>query len=180
MKPAKILAKLPRGLATIWRARNCLSLRLLYKKHQVDEMESKLFYPEDSGGPLEDRAILRNAAEFSSLQRSWRALETLKEPTYGHLDNRQRAMLAFEGFQAMMVSLEDLQAWLFILRDWKPGTSEGSLFALLDRVQVGRKIGGADWSEDAALEFLESLTPATYRDWFGRPRRRNSWPLDGP
>ena len=88
-------------------------------------MESTLFFPEDSGGPLEDRAILRNAAEFSCLQRVWRALETLKEPTYEHLDNRQRAMLAFEGFQAMMVSLENFQAWLFILRDWKSGTSEG-------------------------------------------------------
>ena len=126
-------------------------------------MESNLSYPEGSGGLLEDRAILRNAVEFSTLQRSWRAIETLREPTYGHLDNRQRAMLAFEGFQAMMVSLEDSQAWLFILRDWEPGTSEGSLFALLDKVQVGRKMGGYDWTEDAALELLDSLTTEKYR-----------------
>ena len=54
-------------------------------------------------------------------------------------------MHAFEVFQAMMVILVDLQALLFVLRDWQPGISEGSLFAWLDKVQVGRQRADADW-----------------------------------
>ena len=68
--------------------------------------EAQLFYP-DNGGALEDQSILRNAAEFSTPQRAWRAMQTLTE-RFEHLNNRQRAGLALEGFQAMVVSLEDL------------------------------------------------------------------------
>ena len=98
-------------------------------------MESAMLYP-DVGHTLEDQAILINAVEFSTPHRARRALQTLKESSFDHLDNRQRASLAIEGFQDMMVSLEDLQAWLFVLRDWKPGTAEGSIYAQLDRVRV--------------------------------------------
>ena len=89
-------------------------------------------------------------------------------------------MLAVEGFQAMMVSLENLQEWQFVLRDWQPGTSEWGLFALLDKIQVGRQRGDADWREDAALELLDSLTPATTGGWFAFQRERNFWLQDGP
>ena len=138
--------------------------RMVGEENAVDKASARLHYPDGSGGLLGDRGILRNAVQFSTPQRAWRTLETLGQPSFQHLGNRQRAMLALEGFQAMMVSLEDLQAWLFVLRDWQPGTSQGSLFALLDRVQVGRQRGDADWREEAALEFLDSLTPATYRE----------------
>ena len=107
-------------------------------------LEAHLRYP-DNDQPLEDRAILRNAVQFSTPQRAWRALETLHQSSFQHLDKKQRAMLAFEGFQAMMVSLEDLQAWLFVLRDWQPGTSKRSLFPLLDKVQAERQLSDADW-----------------------------------
>ena len=40
---------------------------------------------------------------------------------------------------------------------------DGALFALLDKVQVGRKIGKSDWTEGAALQLVKSLDPDSYR-----------------
>ena len=96
-----------------------------------------MFYP-DPGEPLEDKAILRNAVEFATTQRAWRAMQTLRQPL-DTLTNLERAILGLEGFESMATSLEDIQGWNFVFQEWKPGTSEGGLFALLDKVQVGRQ-----------------------------------------
>jgi hypothetical protein len=58
-----------------------------------------------------------------------------------------------------MTTSEDLLGWLFVLRDWKPGTHEGCLFALLDKVQIGPN----PWTEYAASELLDSLDEAGLR-----------------
>lgn len=124
-------------------------------------MTQSLCYP-DNGRQLEDRAILRNAIVFTTAQRAFTAERLRREPL-DQLDRYVRAFLAVDAFTQFVLSLEDGLGWFFVLRDWQPGTVEGGLFALLDKVQVGRKIGKNDWTEDAALELVESLDPDSYR-----------------
>lgn len=112
----------------------------------------------DSGGTLEDRAILRNAVLFTTTQRAFAGLRILREPLE-HLDDLYRACLAVESFQQFVVSSEDLLGWFFALKEWNPGTPDGSLIAGLDRIQVGRH----RWTEAKALELLQAMTAHDYR-----------------
>jgi len=77
----------------------------------------------------------------------------LLELPFDKLTDDGLAFAAIDAFCAEVTTSEDLLGWLFVLRDWRPGTPEGCLFALLDKVQVG--VGA--WSETAAKDLLESL-----------------------
>jgi len=63
------------------------------------------------------------------------------------------AFVAADAYCAEMAALEDALGWLFVLRDWQPGTPGGSLFFLLSQVQVGKN----PWKETDARELLNSL-----------------------
>ena len=115
-------------------------------------MTRSLHYP-DNGQQLEDRAILRNAIVFTTAQRAFTAERLRREPL-DQLDKYVQAFLAVDAFTQYVLSLEDALGWLFVLRDWQPGTVEGGFFALLDNVQVGRKIRKNNWTEDAALTLV--------------------------
>lgn len=112
----------------------------------------------DSGGALEDRAVLRNAVLFATTQRAFAGFRVLREPLE-NLDDLYRACLAVESFQQFVVSTEDLLSWFFVLKEWRPGTPDGSLLAGLDRIQVG----AGRWTEPKALELLQTMTADDYR-----------------
>jgi hypothetical protein len=56
-------------------------------------------------------------------------------------------------YNAEMTAMEDFLGWIFVFRDWKPGTPNGSLFAQLGRVHVGQD----PYSEINAEKLLGSL-----------------------
>jgi hypothetical protein len=111
----------------------------------------QLRYP-DTGHPLEDAGILRNAVRFSTTQRAYSA-DALNRVSLDKLNDQGLAFAAVDAYCAEMTTAEDILGWLFVLKDWKPGTPEGSLFALLSKVQVGVD----PWNEAEALGLLEAL-----------------------
>ena len=62
-------------------------------------------YP-DNGGEFEDRNVLRNAVVFTTAQRASRAFRLLQLPLE-QLSSLDRAFLAVETFDLLVVSLED-------------------------------------------------------------------------
>ena len=125
---------------------------------------SSLQYPK--GDPLYgDFAILKNAVNFTTGQRAFRAFRILREPL-DYLNSQGRAYLSLEGFEQFIVTLEDLQGWIFVLHRWDPGAQvDRSLFGLLDTTRVG--VG--QFSEEAALELVKSLDPTGYRNLIHLP-----------
>ncbi len=96
------------------------------------------------------------------------ANNTLKN--LSHAANEYQVMyFAVDAFAQYVVSLEDMLGWLLVLRDWLPGTPDRSLFALLDTVQVGRRTKEVDWTEENAMELLDSLTAETFRQLIHLP-----------
>ena len=115
-------------------------------------------YP-DSGQRYEDANVLRNAVVFGTTLRARSASRILAEPFDEH-DELDRAAVAVDAFEHFVVATEDTLGWLFALHGWEPGTAENCLFALLDRVQVGR----GQWSEDRALQLLDDLGAGGFRE----------------
>jgi hypothetical protein len=68
-------------------------------------------------------------------------------------------------FTEFMTTSEDLLGWTFVLQQWRPGTPENSLFALLYRIQVGRD----PWTEEAALTHLNGLNTGSVRKFLHLP-----------
>ena len=112
----------------------------------------------DNGQLLEDASILRNAVEFTTAQRAFTAygiLSQIEEAT----SSETLAFLAINAFMAEMTSSEDMLGWLFVLKEWQPGTVDGCLLKLLDKVKVGQ----GPYSEEEAAKLLESLSPGELR-----------------
>lgn len=134
------------------------------------------FYP-DSKGRYDDRNVLGNAVVFTTAQRARAGARILNEP-FERLTDLELAFVAVDAFQQWVQSSEDALGWLFVLRDWKPGTVDGSLFALLDSVRIGRK----PWAEQDALSMLEGMNVAAFRSVAHLPSnaalRRLGWPED--
>lgn len=121
-------------------------------------------YP-DAGHPLEDAAILRNAVYFASEQRAFGAYSLINQP-FKRLKEKDLGYLAVDAFKAEMTSTEDVLGWLFVLRDWRPGSAETSLFVLLDKVRVGVP----PWTEDAAATLLDGIDPDSLRELLHIPK----------
>ena len=116
-----------------------------------------IIYP-DSGNPLEDASVLRNAVYFSTAERAYSAQLILQQP----LNINQRAVdfLVIKAFEEFMTSTEDLVGWLFILQEWQPGNAEYSLFLLLDKIQVGKR---GHYEEKRAVSLLAGLDGEGFR-----------------
>jgi hypothetical protein len=115
-----------------------------------------LLYP-DSGEPLEDASIIRNAVYFSTAERAYSAELVLKEPM--DVNQRKIDFMVIRAFEEFMTSTEDLLGWLFALQEWKPGKAENSLFILLDRIHVGR----GKYREDNAVNLLTKVDEEGFR-----------------
>jgi hypothetical protein len=122
----------------------------------VNEIHN-ILYP-DSGNPLEDASVLRNAVYFSTAQRAYSAELILQQS----LKANQRAIdfLIIKAFEEFMTSTEDLIGWLFTLREWQPGNAEHSLFLLLDKIHVGKK---GHYKEERAVSLLAGLDGEGFR-----------------
>jgi hypothetical protein len=122
-----------------------------------------LSYP-DSGNRLEDASVLRNAVYFSTAERAYSAELVLKEP----LKANQQTLnfMVVRAFEEFMTSTEDLLGWLFVLKEWKPGEAQHSLFILLDRIHVGR----GKYSEDNAVSLLTKVDEQGFRRLFHIPK----------
>ena len=118
--------------------------------------KNKLLYP-DSGNPLEDASVLRNAVYFSTAERAYSAQLLLQQT----LDVNQRAVdfLVIKAYEEFMTSTEDLIGWLFTLEKWQPGKAEFCLFILLDMIKVGQ----GDYKEERAVSLLEGLNEESFR-----------------
>lgn len=121
-----------------------------------------LSYP-DSGHPLEDASILRNAVYFSTAERAYSAELILKQPM--NVNQLVLDFLAVRAFEEFMTSTEDLIGWFFALQEWKPGNAEYSLYILLDKIQVGRN----QYREDNAVNLLSSANAEDFRKLFHIP-----------
>ena len=124
---------------------------------------SGLLYP-DSGEPLEDASIIRNAVYFSTAERAYSAELVLKEPM--NVNQRKMDFMVIRAFEEFMTSTEDLLGWLFALQEWKPGKAENSLFILLDRIHVGR----GKYREDNAVNLLTKVDEEGFRKLFHIPK----------
>jgi hypothetical protein len=122
-----------------------------------------ILYP-DSGNPLEDASILRNAVYFSTAERAYSAELVLKEPL--NINQRTLDFMVVRAFEEFMTSTEDLLGWLFALQEWKPGKAEHSLFILLDKIQVGK----GSYREDNAVSLLTSVDTEGFRRLFHIPK----------
>jgi len=122
----------------------------------VNEIHN-ILYP-DSGNPLEDASVLRNAVYFSTAARAYSAQLILQQP----LNMNQRAVdfLVIKAFEEFMTSTEDLIGWLFTLKEWEPGNAEYSLFLLLDRIHVGKR---GHYEEERAVSLLAGLDGEGFR-----------------
>ena len=120
-----------------------------------------VLYP-DSGSPFEDASVLRNAVYFSTAQRAYSAQVILQEPLA--VNQRVLAFLVIRAFQEFMTSTEDLVGWLFSLEQWQPGEAEFSLFLLLDRIQVGKKVKEGDYTEERVATLLAGLDEQGFRE----------------
>lgn len=119
---------------------------------------NRLSYP-DSGYPLEDASIIRNAVYFSTAARAYSAELVLKEPL--NVNQRTLDFMVVRTFEEFMTSTEDLLGWLFALQEWKPGEAERSLFVLLvDKIQVG---GRGKYCEDNAVSLLKGVDVEGFR-----------------
>jgi len=115
-----------------------------------------ILYP-DSGNPLEDASILRNAVYFSTAERAYSAHFVLQH----HLNVNQRTVdfLVIKAYEEFMTSTEDLIGWLFTLEKWQPGNAEFCLFLLLDKIKVGQR----DYQEERAVSLLSGLNEEGFR-----------------
>jgi hypothetical protein len=127
---------------------------------------NSLMYP-DSGNPLEDASVLRNAVYFSTAQRAYSASLVLQQPL--NISQRTIDFLTIRAFEEFMISAEDMLGWFFALQEWQPGNAEFSLFLLIDKIQVGRILKQSDYSEDHALSILSKLDAAGFRKLFHIP-----------
>lgn len=128
----------------------------------MNEMHN-ILYP-DSGQPLEDASILRNAIYFSTVERAYSAELILKQPL--NVNQQTLDFLVVKAFEEFMTSTEDLIGWLFALQEWQPGNAEHSLFILLDKITVGR----GKYSEDNAVSLLSSVDAEGFRKLFHIPK----------
>lgn len=116
-----------------------------------------ILYP-DSGNPLEDASVLRNAVYFSTEERAYSAQLMLQQPL--NVNQRTLDFLVIKAFEEFMTSTEDLIGWLFTLQEWQPGNAEYSLFLLLDKIRVGKR---GYYEEKRALSLLSSLDGEGFR-----------------
>lgn len=128
---------------------------------------SNVKYP-DSGSPFECRSILRNAVYFSTAQRAYSAQLILQQPL--NVSQQTLNFLVVKAFEEFMTSTEDLLAWLFTLEKWQPGNVELSLFNLLDKIKVGKKVREEDYTEERAVSILSSLDADKFREFFHIPK----------
>ncbi len=120
-----------------------------------------MLYP-DSGNPLEDASILRNAVYFSTAQRAHSA-QLILQQSLG-VDQQVLRFLLVKAFEEFMTSTEDMVGWLFAFQEWQPGNAEFSLFLLLDRIKVGITQKGIDHTEAKAVSFLSGLDEQGFRE----------------
>jgi hypothetical protein len=117
---------------------------------------SSILYP-DSGNPLEDASILRNAVYFSTAQRVYSANLILKQ--LPNVNQRIIDFLTIEAFEEFMTSTEDMLGWFFALKEWQPGNAEFCLCKLLNSIEVGKKN-----SESQAVTILSTINNDSFRD----------------
>ena len=113
--------------------------------------QPSILYP-DEGNLFEDASILRNAVGFSTKQRAFQA-QSLLSPDLEQFNEEGLSYAAVNAYCAEMTAAEDVLGWMFALRDWRPGTSEASLFAQLGKVEVGRD----PYTEKAAEALLDAI-----------------------
>ena len=117
---------------------------------------NNILYP-DSGNPLEDTSVLRNAVYFSTAERAYSAQLMLQQPL--NVNQRTVDFLVIKAYEEFMTSTEDLLGWLFTLEKWQPGNAEFCLFLLLDKIRVGQ----GDYREERAVSLLEGLNEEDFR-----------------
>ena len=116
-----------------------------------------ILYP-DSGNPLEDASVLRNAVYFSTEVRAYSAQLILQQPL--NINQRTLDFLVIRAFQEFMTSTEDLIGWLFVLQEWQPGNAEYSLFYLLNKIKVGQT---GRYEEEQVVSLLSNLDGEGFR-----------------
>lgn len=117
---------------------------------------NNILYP-DSGNPLEDASVLRNAVYFSTAERAYSAQLVLQQPI--NVNQRAVDFLVIKAYEEFMTSTEDLIGWLFTLEKWQPGNAEFCLFILLDKIKVGQ----GDYKEERAVSLLGGLNEEGFR-----------------
>jgi hypothetical protein len=117
---------------------------------------NNILYP-DSGNPLEDASVLRNAVYFSTEERAYSAQLILQKPL--NVNQREIDFLVIRAFEEFMTSTEDSIGWLFTLEKWQPGNAEFCLFLLLDKIKVGQ----GDYGEERAVKLLSGLNEEGFR-----------------
>lgn len=122
-----------------------------------------ILYP-DSGNPLEDAAVLRNAVYFSTAERAYSA-NLILEQNLG-VNIMVLRFLAIKAFEEFVTTTEDMTGWLFALKEWQPGNAEFSLCILLNRIQVGRE----DYEENKAVSLLSKTNDESFRELFHIPK----------
>jgi hypothetical protein len=115
-------------------------------------------YP-DGGHLLEDASVLRNAVTFVTKWRAFSAQEIMRSPDLESYNSEGLSCAVLNAFSAEMTASEDFLGWMFVFRDWKPGTPDGSLLALHSKVRVGQD----PYSEKDAEKLLGSLDEAGLR-----------------
>lgn len=116
-----------------------------------------ILYP-DSGNPLEDASVLRNAVYFSTAERAYSAQLILQQPL--SVSRLEVDFLVIKAFEEFMTSTEDLIGWLFALQEWQPGNAEYSLLLLLDKIHVGKR---GHYEEERAISLLAGLDGEGFR-----------------
>ena len=110
---------------------------------------SPLRYP-DEGHPYGDASVLRNAVHFVTRQRAFSAHQPDNLEDFGA---DFLSFAAWNAYCAEMLASEDFLGWMFVLRDWKPGSAEDCLFVLHSKVEVGR----GPYTEQSADGMLDAL-----------------------
>lgn len=123
-----------------------------------------ILYP-DSGNPLEDASVLRNAVYFSTAERAYSAQLVLQQ--LPNVNQRVVDFLVIKAYEEFITSTEDLIGWLFTLKEWQPGNAEYSLFLLLDRIKVGKR---DCYEEKQAVSLLTDLDGEGFRALCHIPR----------
>jgi hypothetical protein len=122
-----------------------------------------ILYP-DSGNPLEDASVLRNAVYFSTAERVYAAQLILQQPL--KVTQTTLNFLVVKAFEEFMTATEDMIGWLFALKEWQPGNAEFSLFLLLDRITVGK----GDYKEERAVSLLSEVDDEGFRELLHIPK----------
>ena len=106
--------------------------------------------PDQYSAILNNKAVLANAAQFTTAQRAFIAKLIPITDILDQFPQQILDFLALQAFSEFITATEDLLGWIAVLREWNPA-DDYSLFEQLDKVMVGPKL------ESDVLDYLTGL-----------------------